>query len=210
MKLITLTASVFVGLSISSHAVIATIGNNNFAVAFTDNAGVPLAAGSGVVAAGIFSDPSDIELVNLASDFTGLTDPNNAADSTFSVNAPNGQDGVLSGSIDGGRQAADSAFVGANIFFVIGNGSTLADSTEFAVFDTGFQFAADDTTPAPSSFAFVPSADTLVIGEVGADVGLFGGAVQATNFQLATAIPEPSSALLAGLALVGGLVRRRR
>ena len=213
MKLIKIATIASLGLAAQSSAVIFNISNGGFSVAFTDNSGVPLAEGSGVVAAGVFTGPVDIMTIN--STFLGLVNPADPTASTFAVNAPNGQDGVISGSIDGGPQGAVSPFVAAtepatnNIFLVVGNESTLALSTQFAVFDSGEQFTPDLGSPTPDTIAFTPNEGSLVIGSIGEDVPLFDGVVNATNFQLA-AVPEPSSALLAGLALVGGLARRRR
>ena len=104
-----------------------------------------------------------------------------------------------------------SPLINADLFVLITNEA----GNQFGVYDIVTVVDAADTPPPP--FAGTEQfnvADLVTLGTtapVEADFSPVGGPTDqaALEFRLA-AVPEPSSALLAGLALVGGLVRRRR
>lgn len=105
--------------------------------------------------------------------------------------------------------AAAGDFVGRNIFVVVSDGS------DFIVFDTGRQFAFENDLDAGAPVGVNLATDgTLIRGTIvpGGTSNLPGALAAGNGSDAVTfgVIPEPSSALLAGLALVGGLVRRRR
>ena len=107
------------------------------AVPILDNNGDPIALGSGFVAAGTFATlPGSIDDVR---SFTPFGEGNSAF-----YNTP-GVDGFF----DGTRSApipegTTDAPVGASVYLVIGDGTDLASSTEFAVFDPGLVFGTED------------------------------------------------------------------
>lgn len=107
--------------------------------------------------------------------------------------------------------------VGQTIFLVLGDQQTAATSDALGFINTGLTFDPDPIGGVDTNnFVLAPGAGTVVLGsfgeEVTADWQNFTG-VENTgpSFQLVSnVIPEPSVALLGGLALFGGLVRRRR
>ena len=110
---------------------------DNTAVPILDNNGDPIALGSGFVAAGTFAIlPGSIDDVR---SFTPFGEGNSAFSNTSGVD----------GFFDGTRSApipegTTDAPVGASVYLVIGDGTDLASSTEFAVFDPGLVFGTED------------------------------------------------------------------
>ena len=105
-----------------------------------------------------------------------------------------------------------SDFIQENISVIIFEGDSLSDSQAFASFNTDGIFLADSVTNDASSASVTPGNlqfGQLATGTFVIDNG-FLGQTTVTNAVQLTFVPEPSAALLAGLALVGGLVRRRR
>ena len=101
-----------------------------------------------------------------------------------------------------------SAFAGQNVYTVIGNGSSIADSTALAVWDHQFNFVAE--ADGNTSDSIIGRSGSAILGNtVDADLG--GGAVF-PGLQLVGGdmIPEPSSALLGLLGLSFLAFRRRK
>lgn len=152
---------------------------------------------------------------------------------TFSGNAPTTAEELrtlnptfLSGNNDAAGLVAggfSNTFSGtgndANIYVLFLNSAEVSTSTLFGLVNTGEVFNVE-VPPAIDS-------NTYVLGEAKGEavIGTFGGeaasrvdwtdvtgisSVGSNSFRLATVIPEPSAVLLGGLALLGGLVRRRR
>ncbi len=172
-----------------------------------DNSGVPVAGGSVLI--GTFADPSVIATADAGDVLTGFTQfgtPQSFSPvaglfgfaNSFGVTADLPNEGAAAGDL-----------VGNNIFAVIqGDG-------DFIIWDSGQQFAFESALDAGLPVSFnVTEQGTLVRGVLvtGGNTGL-PGALSPQNGGTAVTfglVPEPSSALLAGLALFGGLVRRRR
>lgn len=96
---------------------------------------------------------------------------------------------------------------GKTIYTLIGNGATLAASTEAALVTDGATFAFDN--PLFSGRAEISAANAQVLFGNGAGPSITSALGAAPSLQLAPVVPEPFSAtlLLTGLALV---FRRRR
>jgi len=124
-----------------------------------------------------------------------------------SANSPT--TGTTLGSVTGSFVATNAAFNGAPLYILIGNGTTRENSTSFAILKgnpTAFNFPA--TAGQPSGSGTV----TLTGAAVASPVGFAGRQVEvagAPDTLVLGFAPEPSSALL-GLLGVVGLMRRRR
>jgi hypothetical protein len=183
---------------------------DNTAVPVLDNTGAPIALGSGYVAAGTFTAvPGSVD--DVRSLFTAFGDGNTAFSNSIGVG----------GFFDGNRSAPIPAGttdvpVGASVFLVIGDGSDLASSTDFAVFDPGLVFGTENAVGAGALDIIIDSdaltADSLVYGTIATNVDLGIGVTFDEGIQLGegAVIPEPSTSLLAALAGLALAARRRR
>lgn len=164
----------------------------------TDNAGNPVA---GLV--------SGFILATSATDIAGLIASNPTVIGSSDL-TPAGADGAFSSAFSNVGGGAGEA-----IFLVLFNSANLADATLFGLIDTGETLDMDGALPDSNNFILAAGAGTPVIGAhnattVTADwTNAVGASVSGPQFQLA-AIPEPSSSLLAGLAGLGLLIRRKR
>lgn len=168
--------------------------------AFFDNAGNPLSGGSLYVFAG--TSPSDFETAS------GLIGSEIVS---FSLDNLSPGGGLISGGVSFDNTSGE--FTDADLFVIMGNSS----NTAFIAYDLETTPTAADTATNPfSAFEQLGTVGAVTLGTVteGATIdysALGQGTPSGTGFTVqAIAIPEPSSALLAGLAFVGGLVRRRR
>lgn len=111
-------------------------------------------------------------------------------------------------------------FIGKQAFLVLGNGATLASSTEAFIFATGVNIPADPSTPITIDFSSDPvttdgvaSLGTIVLGSGNGVGNVFLGTDdlgQVDNaLQTATLVPEPSVVLLSGFGAIC-LLRRKR
>lgn len=105
---------------------------------------------------------------------------------------------------------ATGALVGNNIYAVVGN----AAGTDFIVWNSGLNFAAEDAVLGGAAVGFQTRNATLVRGIVdpNGNNGITGAALSARNGQAAVTfgvVPEPSAALLGAIGALG-LLRRRR
>jgi hypothetical protein len=183
---------------------------DNTAVPVLDNTGAPIALGSGYVAAGTFTAvPGSVD--DVRSLFTAFGDGNTAFSNSIGVG----------GFFDGNRSAPIPAGttdvpVGASVFLVIGDGSDLASSTDFAVYDPGLVFGTENAVGAGALDIIIDSdaltADSLVYGTIATNVDLGIGVTFDEGIQLGegAVIPEPSTSLLAALAGLALAARRRR
>jgi hypothetical protein len=103
----------------------------------------------------------------------------------------------------------------SDLFVVIGNMPSVADSTGLSLLNAGIQLDGEDTGPTGDSAAFSPTgaAGEVLFGDVNrgdVDWGNTVGSSYNTNILSLQAVPEPSSALLLGLSLLALAGNRRR
>jgi hypothetical protein len=179
------------------------------AVPILDNTGTPIAFGGGYVSAGTFSAvPSTVEDIKT---FTAFGAGGTAFANDFS--APGFFNAARTAPIPEGTTTAP---VGEDVYVVIGNGSTLADSDQFAVFNPGLVFGTENSVGAGGVDAFLNSdtltQDSLVFGTLVTDIDTGLGVTFTEGIELSdgTFVPEPSTSLLAALAGLALAARRRR
>ena len=204
------TVGLFSGASAYTVSFLNVAAADNTAVPVLDNTGAPIALGSGYVAAGTFTAvPGSAD--DVRSLFAAFGDGNSAFSNSIGVG----------GFFDGNRSAPIPAGttdvpVGASVFLVIGDGSDLASSTDFAVFDPGLVFGTENAVGAGALDIIIDSdaltADSLVYGTIATNVDLGIGVTFDEGIQLGegAVIPEPSTSLLAALAGLALAARRRR
>jgi hypothetical protein len=204
------TVGLFSGASAYTVSFLNVASADNTAVPVVDNTGAPIALGSGYVAAGTFTAvPGSAD--DVRSLFAAFGDGNSAFSNSIGVG----------GFFDGNRSAPIPAGttdvpVGASVFLVIGDGSDLASSTDFAVFDPGLVFGTENAVGAGALDIIIDSdaltADSLVYGTISTNVDLGIGVTFDEGIQLGegAVIPEPSTSLLAALAGLALAARRRR
>jgi hypothetical protein len=204
------TVGLFSGASAYTVSFLNVASADNTAVPVVDNTGAPIALGSGYVAAGTFTAvPGSAD--DVRSLFAAFGDGNSAFSNSIGVG----------GFFDGNRSAPIPAGttdvpVGASVFLVIGDGSDLASSTDFAVFDPGLVFGTENAVGAGALDIIIDSdaltADSLVYGTFATNVDLGIGVTFDEGIQLGegAVIPEPSTSLLAALAGLALAARRRR
>lgn len=201
MKIKFLFAAIFAACSMVLNAASISISNYDGVSTFSlvgDSNSTLLT--SGVVVVGAYaSEPASVaEVLNTFTAFGSI--------GFFGAGAP----GFFTGGVSGPLVNAD-AFVGNNVYVVIGNGVDLNSSTEFAVWKAetnpaGNVFTADNPIGGPSEVVVLTGTGSLLVGSVvNFDVPNFGNQ---PGIGLA-AIPEPSAILLGALGMVG-LLRRRR
>mgnify|MGYP001433698652 FL=1 len=204
------TVGLFSGASAYTVSFLNVAAADNTAVPVLDNTGAPIALGSGYVAAGTFTAvPGSAD--DIRSLFAAFGDGNTAFSNSIGVG----------GFFDGNRSAPIPAGttdvpVGASVFLVIGDGSDLASSTDFAVYDPGLVFGTENAVGAGALDIIIDSdaltADSLVYGTIATNVDLGIGVTFDEGIQLGegAVIPEPSTSLLAALAGLALAARRRR
>jgi len=189
-------------LGAASFASAATISVTNFEAPSTFHAILGaggLAPTSGIVTLGTYtSEPSSAESV-----LNGYTSLGSLA---FGATP-----GFISGDINVDLPLGSPA-VGQQVYVVIGNGTTLQNSTQFLVWKptsnpAGNTFTADNPVGGPDLLGLFGDKGTTIVGEFGivADAGVGSQG----NFRLAQVVPEPSAMLLGAFGALG-LLRRRR
>lgn len=168
-----------------------------------------ISGGSGIVSFGFFS----------TDDFSAITTPSAlvalftrfGSEGTFAAAGVGGNRSVFASEQ---TQSIAPAFSNKNIYLFVGNGSTYLSSTEFLVVKMATEIfvPGDDITYGitPKEIVINPSNSTSLIGSEITNVYTTNSDSSATGgWQMATLVPEPSSALLAGLGTIA-LFRRRR
>jgi len=184
------------------------IGFNATTSAIVDNAGNVISNGEGIIAVGTFGALSDSDIQNLGSA--------SAISSSFDIvgsTAFNSGDGLWDASIT--NSGDTSSFVGQSIFTVIGDGDTVADSTQFFIYRHSTVNGTGNFVENPNSNADASVADdaaatgSIVIGGNGDFQHDFTNTGATDAFNL-VAVPEPSSTTLLGLGGLALIMRRRR
>lgn len=181
-------------------------------IAILDNAGELLMSGA-TVAAGLFAPGSGGDLSDPSTFGSFTFFGQRAFEPTVTPGGP--ANGFFNLAIEGPTLAVGQegeGFIGQNISVILFGGSEFTNATEFISFDTNGVFLADSVNNAASSSSV--TADNLEFGTPSTgEFVIDNGFLPDTTVEDAVSfaqIPEPSSTLLAGLALIGGLVRRRR
>ena len=161
----------------------------------------------GVLATGYFATVADGDLAttefsSLLADFDQLGG-SLAFDNSFNIDA------LFDVSL-GDAIGAGSDFIGKSVYIVMGNGSSLATSSELAVFkDSSLTF--DEDTNSPGGSVVITPGDLpsgLLVGSIGGPETVSGTTFD-NSIILAQNIPEPSVTILGLLGMLG-LLRRRR
>lgn len=183
-------------------------GGTTAGTVFTGAAG-GVSAGPGIVSVGIFSTDTlqsvtdSATLISLFTNFGGTGNSFSAAGATgnrslYTIGAPNV---VITG---------NATFADKFIYLFAGNGTTLANSTQFAVLKSASKFlASDDGIPTGVTVTFTDLNSSILFGTTSPNV-LTASTDGSTNPGFAMkAVPEPSAALLGAIGALG-LLRRRR
>lgn len=202
MKLTSL--AFFLPIAVSHAAVSYTV---NTAAFVNDESGARLPENSAVVSIGTYSATPTFDSFSTSDDITdtylelgfGLLDS--------SLDLP----GYFSMTITSGESVDESTFNGDDIFLLIGNSTSLSSSSEFLVWQAtsnpgSSTFSINPPSPpGPTAIELNDNTGNLLFGSFGPGDG-------GPEFFLASAatIPEPSSALLSGLALFALVGRRSR
>jgi hypothetical protein len=177
--------------------------------AFTGASG-GTSAGPGIVSVGIFSESVNFSTFTTASDFVNAFTNFGNITNTFAAAGATGNRGVYSVALNN-ITVASTSFAGKNMYLFAGNGTTLANSTEFLVFRSNNTFnAADDSVPTATTYTFRPSLGTTLWGSELPDVKTASTDASTTaGWQMAAPVPETSTSLLGALGALA-LLRRRR
>jgi hypothetical protein len=197
---------------------VALFGVNDFSQendwALVDASNVNLS--TGYVGVGVFSSISNGNLASssfsaLAADFVAL-----GSDVLLSGSEAFYGDQIAGATAISTDYGAPGANLGKTIYIIIGNNGTLANSTQFALLNTGLTVDADSPTPDSNSPTFNAA---TVVGSYGTKFtsggtldtsGMMGGSEnQAASRVQLVAVPEPTAALLGAVGMMG-LFRRRR
>jgi hypothetical protein len=160
-----------------------------------------VAEGSGFVAVGFFTTLADVDLATSTTSVLGVNFVQFGASTTFGA-------GFYDGSADGGRIGAASQFLNKNIYTVLANESTIASSTQLAIFKSNLTFTQDDALAIPTAVTAAIDVDgQFLMGASGPDLDYGSGSFGSVALQ--TAVPEPSALLLSSLGVMV-LARRKR
>lgn len=207
--LITSIAAIAFAASATAATFNVTTGTGPNVTGIGDSSGVGLVGTGGIAAIGTFST-TDFSTFTSVADFTGAFTAFGTPSSTNFLDAGFfGNSGVFT-FVPAGL-AADAAFAGQAMYLFVGNAATFDAATELLVLDTGRLFqATDDNVPTPQDVT-INSGMTALYGGTVANIPT-NGTDSTTNagFVTAVVIPEPSTAILGGLGLIGFLARRRR
>lgn len=181
------------------------------AVPVLDRTGVPIAVGSGYVAVGTY-----LSAPTTATEAKNQFIPIGTGTTVFrnSLASGSGIDGFFDLSWRESLPFGTSAFpVGERVYLIIGEGISLAESNQIALFDSVQVLGTENEVGLGALDIIIDDAvltpDRLMIGSIveNVDIGLpvtFNETIQLVS------IPEPSTGLLVALASFGLVGRRRR
>jgi hypothetical protein len=194
--------------AVNSHP--AQLSNGNF-----------IANGAGVVAVGLVTlTDAQVMAVNTVPEWVALLagfSQFGATTTTFGGASAVNNQGMYK--LTAGFPVPDAAspFADKNIYTLMGNGATLATSTEVAVFKGNDKFVLDQAASTNAPLTGNPPGGTLLVGTIDAAGSVNGGfntpAFNTTSMNvmhLVNLVPEPTTALLGVLSLGFGFIRRRR
>lgn len=207
--LMTLTASAMILGGVAQGAITVTVKDFTSASAgnpIVNSLGVPVALNSVFAQAGIFTTLPNFatdSAATIISDFSAIV-PNTISNTSFT--------GVFTGNVTSSLGAYPTNFSGAAAYMLVGNNSTIANSTAIAVYSLPGQVF----TPTVGGVANV-SINGTVAGNwlYGIQVPVstqttVPSSAYTTGIELTSiSVPEPSTALLGALGVLG-LLRRRR
>ena len=184
----------------------------NPSLPIVDNTGTPITAG--VVAVGFFGADDDVNSEDFAALLTSFNQYGSnvplvqgAAPGLFDIDTPDAWKVAVPSGTTGGQ-------VGQSVYVLIGNADSLANSTQMAVWKSSNSFATEDELGNGGVLANLSTGlGEVVLGQSGGEQSYNNGQiVYADSIKLvsAGAIPEPSTSLLAGLAGLALVARRRR
>jgi hypothetical protein len=170
-------------------------------------------AGPAVVSFGYFSI-TDLEIgaATSMSTLTSAWKQWNGATTTFAAPGPSQFRGVFSSAATARDLSlpANSDFASKNMYVLIGNGTTYANSDQALVLKTSFIFDPLETGPTAFSKTITTLNSSALFGSQVLDVRTTATDASATpGWRTAAFVPEPSAALLGAIGALG-LLRRRR
>jgi len=208
-------AYIFLALSSANLCAVTTVNVSNLDEvstddrAIVDNSGSVIALSTGSIQVGYFDtfvSLGDFGTANrneLLADFQEFSTTTENFANTF--NAP----GFFSVQFDETINDLDP-IVGKTMHTIVGNGLTLATSTDFVVFRHDGELFAEEVAGVGGNSGLVrPTDGTLMLGAENGDITVLGTLVGSYRMALVP-IPEPSSAALLGLGGLALLMRRRR
>lgn len=206
MKKLILSVLVALGVAEAATVNVGGVFSGTSGLGVRTSTGTVLSAGGFYIAVGSF-DVVPTVLPDATNLYTAVDSMNIFAVLTSPTAAGNTQ-GTITGSFVGTGGGSASLFNGKQIYFVVGNGSTRANSTEFAILTTATSvlFPADVTTSSTASVTFSSINNSVVLANAGLEDA---NGTARDLIVLAAPVPEPSVALLGALGVLG-LVRRRR
>lgn len=176
---------------------------------------------SGFASSGVFGI-SDMQVSTFASsgDISGLRD--NFTGFIGSDDFQTGVDFLFGTGNIAGAYAFQSAsfdpttYIGATLYTLIGNGSDLASSTEFALYKHSTTLSADAAPPTPeSTYDLLLTGGSLLLGtattyqSTDGNLGTDDTTVNAVQLVELVVIPEPSTLFLSAIGVLA-LLRRKR
>jgi len=180
-----------------------------------DNTGAPIA--TGFVGVGFFA--SDSAVTDNARDFTALLSGFNQYGSPAGLAGAGAAPGLFDLVSPANWTVAvpftsTAPQIGKNIYVVFGNGASLAESEQLGIWKSNNVFGKEDEAGNGGTFADIATGQgALLLGLSGGAQSFGGGAINYSDsirLVAADGIPEPSTGLLAGLAGLALVARRRR
>ena len=212
MKIKIAFAAALMAMASNSNAAVYTVSNvatgygySDALIQLEDNS---LASG-GIAALGYFSAAPSGDLANIATTISNFTILASALTGSYSETLGGSCAGYVDTTIQGAAVIEPSSLIGQSLYFFVGNASTLAASTQWALVQVA-TILSDD--PFEQGYVAQPYGLTPIIGTIGSYTGnpsIIEGTDTFTTLKLVSAVPEPTTALLGAFGALG-LLRRRR